>query len=127
MGDAHHFANEKEDDFYMVEPDDTILIGDSYTPQGERLTLCNDPRFVEYWRPVFVTLALILCGIGLLVGSLAAHLTSQPSEEVIAFLVMGIVCLIPGVYMFAYLIRAHLGHRGYNFDSLPQFECGCEK
>ena len=74
------------------------------------------------WQRLVMSLLLTLFGITFTtIGGLCTKVCTDVDRG-IAFLVIGLILLMPGLYGFCMLLWYVRGHRGYNYKDLPGME-----
>ncbi|KAI9564525.1 hypothetical protein GHT06_008264 [Daphnia sinensis] len=79
------------------------------------------PRVKENWKVVATAFALVIIGLGLLVTGITVLILPSGGVQGLVFLIIGVICFIPGAYHIVYIYLAVKGRKGYNFYHLPLF------
>ncbi|XP_046445933.1 transmembrane protein 134-like isoform X2 [Daphnia pulex] len=79
------------------------------------------PRVKENWKVVATAFALVIIGLGLLVTGITVLIIPSGGVQGLVFLIIGVICFIPGAYHIVYIYLAVKGRKGYNFYHLPLF------
>mmetsp|Transcript_10761 Transcript_10761/g.32937 ORF Transcript_10761/g.32937 Transcript_10761/m.32937 type:complete len:92 (+) Transcript_10761:254-529(+) len=87
-------------------------------PKNDPITFDEESRFPR--RSALVAAILVCIGFTLVIAGLGVGL-KQP-EKAIYILIVGVLCLAPGLWALAVMYRAHAGERGYFFNQANMFD-----
>ncbi|ESO97415.1 hypothetical protein LOTGIDRAFT_231584 [Lottia gigantea] len=80
------------------------------------------PKVRENWRVVLGSIALTIVGVALIVSGIGVLISANRGIHCIVFFIIGLLCLIPGVYHLVIIIFAVQGRPGYTFYNIPTFK-----
>eukprot|EP01137_Pigoraptor_chileana_P010318 Opistho-2@59747 len=93
----------------------------SQPTQTRRQRFWHDPGVRKNWKQIAASIALFVVGFFFLIAAVAVWATSGFSSALV-FVVVGLLCFIPGAYQTYMIYKIVQGTRGYEFSSLPYFE-----
>ncbi|KAL1923933.1 uncharacterized protein VTP21DRAFT_6968 [Calcarisporiella thermophila] len=81
------------------------------------------PEYPVPWRAIFLSVLLFVLGsIGIVISALLMTGIIATSVSGVPFLILGLLCFIPGSYYTYIAYYAYYGYEGFDFSQLPELD-----